>query len=257
MKAEERKRLERNELADRLKHAWEGVASTTPKSNRIWTIALAALVIVLIWALYSRYTTGQDISLWARLDTSFDLDQLRSLYKEFPNTTQGRIARYQIARIQFAESIQKVAAQNADDRVAAAKNIEDVRKAYSELVQVTGLPPLMNQEAMLQLARTEEILASVPQTDDAAKMRGTLDQAITYYDELKKKYPESMAGKQAAARAEELRKKKDEVAKLYSELAKDQAKSPPAANVPVGVQPETPSLPAPVFPPVEKKDLPK
>src|SRR5262245_29654746 len=172
MKAEERKRLERNELADRLKHAWEGVASTTPKSNRLWTIVLAALVIVLIWALYSRYKTGQDISLWARLDTSYDLDQLRSLYKEFPNTIQGRIARYQITRIQFNESIQKLAAQNADDRITAAKNLEEVRKTYSELTQVTGLPTLMTQEAMAQRARAEEILASVPQADDATKMRG-------------------------------------------------------------------------------------
>lgn len=254
MKAEERKRLERNELADRLKHAWEGVASTTPKSNKVWTVVLGVLVVALIWALYSRYMTGRDTGLWARLDSSFDLDSLKSLAKEFPNTTQGHIAQYQIARVQFAESIQKLAAQGSDDREGAAKAIEEVRKNYGELCKAAKLPAIMNQEAMGQRARAEEILASVPKADDVTTMRGSLDQAIKYYDELKQKYPESLAGKQAGARADELRKKKDEVAKLYTELARDQAKNLPGANLPTGVVPEAPTLPPPVFPPVESKD---
>lgn len=257
MKAEERKKLERNVLAEKLTHAWEGVSGSSQTSNRVWTIILAVLVAALIWVVYSRYMSGRDTGLWSRLDTAYDLDNLRSLAKEFPNTTQGQIARFQIARVQFADHLNKIAAQTSDERVAAATAIEEVRKNYAELAKITGLPTTMIQEAMLQTARADEVLASIPKADDPNSMRSSIETAIKGYEELKSTYPKSVAGEQAAKRIEELKKKKDEVAKLNAELARDQGKSLPAVNLPVGVVPEAPPLPT--LPPAEtpKTETPK
>jgi hypothetical protein len=256
MKAEERKKLERNALAEKLTHAWEGVSGSSATANRVWTIILAVLVAALIWVVYSRYMTGRETGLWSRLDSAYDLDSLRSLAREFPNSTQGQIARFQIARVQFADHLNKIASQTADERLAAANAIEEVRKNYAELAKISSLPTTMIQEAMLQTARADEVLASIPKADDPNTMRSSIETAIKGYEELKNKYPKSIAGEHAAKRIEELRKHKDEVARLNAELAKDQGKTLPGVNLPVGVVPEAPELPK--LPPAEtpKAEIP-
>lgn len=243
MKAEERKRLERNELAEKLTHAWEGVSAKSGSATKVWTVILAVLVAALLWVIYSRFTGARDAALWGQLDSAFDVNALKALVKESPNSVQGQLAQMQIARVQFQESVGQLAAPSPDERVKAADAIEEVRKSYGELARSNKLPPILIQEALAETARAEEILASVPKSDAPTTMRGSLDQAIKLYDELKSRFPESFRGQSAGVRADELRKKKVEVEKLYGELAKEQGKPQPSTATPAGVIPALPTVP--------------
>lgn len=237
MKAEHRKALEKNELAEKLTHAWEGVSSTSPGANRAWIALLSLFILGIAWYLYSNYTTSRDAARWNDLTFATDVKSLQKIVEEGPGSVPGNIARFQIARLNVTDAANKVAAQNGDDRAAAADTLEAARKIYSELAGVSNLPKPLIQEAMLELAQLEELLASVPKADSSAGMRGSLDQAAKYYAALAAKFPKSLVGDEAAKRCERLKSKKDEIEKLYSELAKDHAKSPPEV-------PSLPSLPA-------------
>src|SRR5205085_11491878 len=91
------------------------------------------------------------------------------------------------------------------------------------------------QEAMMERAKVEEILASVPKADNPGMRRGSIEQSITYYNELAKRFPKTFEGEQAAKRSEYLKSKKVDIEKMYAELAKDQGKT--------SGEPSLPSLP--------------
>jgi hypothetical protein len=240
MKADHRKALEKNELASKLTQAWEGVASTSPKANRTWVVLLGAFIMAVAWYLYSSYSANRDASMWGNLDFAGDVKSLQKIIEEAPGTMQAQIARFHIARTNLQDATGKIAAQASDERAAAADSLETVRKTYGELVGVSGLPSILTEEAMLERAKVEEILASVPKADAPTSMRGSLDQAIKYYSELATRYAKSYAGEQAAKRAEYLKTNKAEIEKLYAELAKDHAKTPPEPAFP-SLPPLTPS----------------
>ena len=244
MKAEHRKALEKNELAAKLTKAWEGVSSTSPKSNRTVMILLGAFILAVAWYLYSSYSANRDASNWSNLDFAINEKALQKIIEDSPGTVQAEIARFHIARLTAKDATGKIAAQSSDDRAAAADALETVRKNYGELATITNLPSILIEEAMLERAKIEEILASVPKANEPATMRGSLDQAAKYYAELASRYPKSYAGEQATKRVELLKTKKEEIEKFYSELAKDHAKVSPESSLP-SLPPLTPTLTPP------------
>ncbi len=54
MKAEERKQLERNELAVRLNSAWQGLTSNSTTVTVIWAVILIGLVALIGYRYYAR-----------------------------------------------------------------------------------------------------------------------------------------------------------------------------------------------------------
>jgi hypothetical protein len=239
MKAEERHRLEKNELAEKIMNAWEGVSASTPRANRIWTVVLVGFVALTAGILWSRYSRNSDAALWNQLEFADTSEALKKLASDSPNSAQGRLAKLNLARWQMQEALAKIDAQSPDERVAAADLLESVRASYGELAKSTGLPDVLIQEAMLQDARCEETLASVPKAADASARRGSIDDAIRKYSAVASRYPKSFAGVEAARRAEKLKSSRAEIDKLYGDLARDQAKTP------TPVDPSTPTLPAP------------
>jgi len=120
MKADERKRLERNELASRLHDYWSGVNSASPRTTRLWTVALICFILVVGWFIYSRYTSNQTALAWSQLDFAVDTDGLRKVVEDEPHTVPAVVAKMQLARAQVQDAVNKLAAPNPDDRVAAA-----------------------------------------------------------------------------------------------------------------------------------------
>lgn len=245
MKAEERKKLERNELATRLTGYWTGVNANTSRANWVWLAILGALLALLIWVFYSRLSTGWEATRWGELALSGDVAALNRVIQDSPTSVQAAIASLQIARLQFHESLGDLAALNPEKRIAAADKLDLLRRDFGNLAGNNQLPPALIQEAMMQRARVEETLTAVPKADNAAEFRGKLDTAIQYYDELKAKYPSSVNGEKAAARANDLRTRRAEIEKLNAALAQDIGKPPAAPSLPTGVTPALPELPKP------------
>jgi hypothetical protein len=120
----------------------------------------------------------------------------------------------------------------------AADQLEGARKIYAEIAGDKKLPDALTQESLGQLARIEEVLAAVPKKEGGG-MRGSLDEAVRRYEELKQRFPDLPAGEEAAKRAAEIKAKKAEIEKLYAELSQAPAANA-APTTPVGVQPELP-----------------
>lgn len=242
MKAEERKHLQRNELETRLKSAWTGMSSDSKTSNRVWTIVLAVFTAIILWALYSRYRTTSQSDLWVRLDLASDVPTLEKIVKEYGKTTQGEVARFHIARVKAAEGMLQIGKPgNGDERVAAANALEEARTVYAELAKVTSLPTEMTEEALVELGRLEEILASVPTATDASKMRGSLDAAKSYYDQLISKYPNSFYAAQATKRADDIKTRKAEIESLNKTMAEIHGKEIALPTAPLNVTPAVPT----------------
>jgi hypothetical protein len=246
MKAEERKRLERNELAARLSEYWSGKHAASPRVNRVWTVILIVLVVILGWVVYGRWASGRAAARWTDLAFAFNNEKLNEVIKDAPGSTPAMIAKMQLARVNFSEAMAKLASPTAEDRTAAAEKLEQARRLYGEVAGVSDMPPVLHQEALLQQARAEETLAAVPKPDGTG-MRGSLEAALKHYDDLKGRFGTSPAGEQAAKRAADLRAHKAEVESLYSELAHDHGKAA-APSAPLGTTPAPPANPAPPQP---------
>jgi hypothetical protein len=248
MKAEERKQLERNELASRLNTAWQGLSSNSSTVTIIWSVILVGLVALIGYRYYARSSAETRSELWSRLDRNGDVADLEKVIKDHPNTEAGRIAKFHLSRFQLQDALTRLASATNDERLKAAKDIEAARDRYAELVNESTREPLLAQEAMMEMAKAEEVLAGVPTEKDPNVMRGSLDKALEGYDALAKKYPQSFFGEKAAKRATEIRDRRAQVQAFYESLSKVQGKTETPSL------PPTPALPTPILP---GPDLPK
>lgn len=238
MKAEERKHLQENELQNRLSSVWGALTSNSPTATRIWTIILIGLTVALCLVVYNRISPDTKSTIWTQLDFAVNAEELKKVAEEHPNTVPGRVARLHLARTQVADASTRVGAMTPEMRSAAADQLEAAKKVYVELSTQKNLPDVILQESLSQAGRIEEILAAVPKKEGSG-MRGSLDEAVKYYESLRARFPESPAAVGAARRADEIKSKRAEIEKLYAELNQSTA-SPTANSAPIGVQPELP-----------------
>ena len=144
----------------------------------------------------------------------------------------------------------RLASTTNDEKLKAADEIEKARDRYAELAKESTREPLLAQEAMMEVAKAEEVLAGVPTEKDLNVMRGSLDKALEGYDALAKKYPQSILGEKAAKRATEIRDRRTQIEAFYLSLSKVQGKT----ETPPGPPPPIAPAPTPIFP---GPDLPK
>ena len=198
MKAEKRKELERNELAARLNTAWQGLTSNSTTVTVIWSVILIGLVALIGYRYYARSSAETRSELWSRLDRSAEVSELEKMAKDHANTEAGRIAKFHLSRFQLQDALTRLASTTNDEKLKAAEEIEKARDRYAELAKESTREPLLAQEAMMEVAKAEEVLAGVPTEKDLNVMRGSLDKALEGYDALAKKYPQSVLGEKAA-----------------------------------------------------------
>jgi hypothetical protein len=250
MKADERKHLKENELASKLSHTWQALASGSTTNTIIWGVILLGLVLAVGWRYYSDASYRSNSALWSQLAIASDNNALRQIINEYPGKPATRIARYHLARSLMQESRGRLAGPNAADRKDAADDLVKARDLYAELARERSDEPTLTQEALMGVAKAEEILASVPKADNDIGVRGSLDEAIKAYEQVATKYPNSFYGEQASKRAKELRDDRSQVEAFYAALAKENAK--------LAVPPLPPQLPtAPLIPPLLEPILPE
>lgn len=221
MKAEHRKELQTNTLADYLGRAIESL-----KSGHTLTIVVAVIVVLLLasW-LWSRFRTSSrsgDAMLWTKLDVAGNDEQLEQLADANPGTTQARTARFEVARSLIQRGTEKLG--NSAQHDEGIKELIKARQLYRELAPLCRAEPMLQQEAMMGVAKAEESLIAAPDPNDPKKTAGNLDKAVGYYEELANKFPDSFHGKNARQRAGELKNNKQQIESFYAELNKQAAK---------------------------------
>jgi hypothetical protein len=249
MKAEERKQLERNELAAKLSTAWQGMTSNSTAVTVVWGVVLLGLVALIGYRYYSRAGAETRSELWARLDRASDVDELEKIINEHKSSEAARIARFHLSRFELQDSLHRIGSPvSPEEREKAAVALEKVRDRYAELATESGVEPLLTQEAMMAVAKAEEVLAGVPTAADSTRMRGSLAKAVEAYDALAKKYPKTFLGDEAAKRATEVRDHRSQIEAFYITLSKAHGKPEPAPVPPPLPTPPSPILPGPELP---------
>lgn len=225
MKAEHRKELHTNALADRLGHLYQGVKSG-PKANSAgsWIIGILTLVTLGAW-FFAGGTHESRSSLWVKLDTDNTPGELDFITKNNPDilgTIPGRTIRFQRARLLLQQGLENLVSPN--HHRSAVQSLVEARSLYGDLAPVclpdNGQDAILAQEAMLGAAKAEEALAGVPQLDNPSEGRGSLDEAVKLYRKLAEKYPNSFAGEAATKRLEVLEdvNKRQDVDAFYATM---------------------------------------
>ena len=68
--------------------------------------------------------------------------------------------------------------RTADDRVKAADTLQEVRDRYAKLAKEFGDTPELVEEALMGVAKADEVLAAIPKADNPKEPRETLDTAL-------------------------------------------------------------------------------
>ncbi|HZY86980.1 MAG TPA: tetratricopeptide repeat protein [Gemmataceae bacterium] len=204
MKAEHRKELQTNVLADRLGKAVQGIKEG-PSRGTLLLVGGAALIGLLAFVWWYFWSTSQaaDSARWAAWDTLSTPAALESFAQNKDNqgTPQGRLARFQIARLNLLGGLRELGSA----RAAATDNLRKAARAYEELANESSDSPLLHQEALLGAGKANESL-------------GDVDKAKGFYKQLADRHPDTAFGKDAKAQLERLEKDGKDLQGLANEF---------------------------------------
>lgn len=210
MKAEHRKELETNVLADRMGKVVESLRGGPQGPIRIG-IALALVVIAIGLGFYLFNSSYTDTSkLWTQLDAAKNTKELEELAATSSGTIPGRTARFELARIFLADGVQnlgsslKLPDSPLTAHESAVEKLEQARNLYGELANEVRNETLLTQEAMMGMAKAEESLCGSAKADDPKEQRGTLERALELYQMLADAQPETFQTRAAKEKVKEL-----------------------------------------------------
>jgi len=208
MKAEHRKELQTNALADRMGRFFQRMrARPQRKSFLLWFLVIAGLV-VLVGYLYVRSNKRKEYAnLWTLFEASADYGDLKAIVDANPETLQARLAKHQFAwQRLWNDGIEALRARTD----GATESILNAQALYAELAEEAD-DPILIPEALYNIALAEESLAASPFLPEFRKgkdgdLGSTLVKAQSYYLKLANhsKYGQSVLGKLAAKRAKDL-----------------------------------------------------
>jgi hypothetical protein len=209
MKAEERKVLQKNDLAAGIEKLLSGVTEGPSKNTVLYTVLTVvaiALVVTMIWTwkYFANQSEVADADRWEELNRInstnawyVNAEELKRFAEDKNNvgTAQARVARFELARF-WSQSGRDLANSFPDRRNDAINNVKKGRDLYVELIEDSREVPDQVQEALMGAAKGSETL-------------GDIDQARKYYERLNRDYPQSPYGKDSAKQLERLNNSKD------------------------------------------------
>jgi hypothetical protein len=208
MKAEHRKELQTNVLADSLGRAIRGIKEG-PSRNTVLVavLVLLAVALFLVWRYFSASAAEGDSDRWVQLDSLATPEQLDKFVdnKDLQGTSQVRVATFMVARLKLSQGLRELAGPR---RGQAQEDIRKAAQTYEKLAADSGdwsrENPLLPQEALLGAAKAYEAL-------------GELATAKGFYQKLKDSHPGSTFAHDADEQLKRLESSKDlpEVAKEY------------------------------------------
>jgi hypothetical protein len=190
MKAEHRKALQTNTLAQELTRVVEGIKKGPSRSTLFWLALFAVgLGIFFTFRYFWRQSEATASQRWLEYDEVVFPEQLSSFVKnpELTDTQQGRLGRYKEARYKLGKGLRDLGA----NPTAALEDIRAGTELYEQLLKETARVDLLIQEALWGAAKGREALDEL---DDARKN----------YERLAKEYPASELGKDAKKQLERL-----------------------------------------------------
>jgi tetratricopeptide (TPR) repeat protein len=225
MKAEHRKELQTNALADRIGRFFKGLRSTA-SSNGI-AILVVVLVVVILFGVYRYFSWSASRArseVWVKLDratteelagkTDQSMEQLEKVVKNNPGSKAALMARFQIAQINLMNRGINLLPQPGRS-AEALKNLDRAEEEYEKLVKECKDDATWEPKALLALAKIAKTRA--------VKDVKNLDRALELYKKLGDKYGDTAAGQEAAAEIKALQNAESRAAleKFYTSLGRD------------------------------------
>jgi hypothetical protein len=222
MKAEHRKELETNVLADRMGHLIQRMKHRPQRRVFLYLLAGVVVVVALFIFYNMRKTAAVEASQrWRQLEDGFKpyIDYLKA---EDKDTNAGKAARFQYAWLKaWDEGLSALGSQPVvalaefGDNLGGVGTLAFAEQTYKELSEECAGDPVWEPEALYALAVIEEARA--------LRVKGRsehLDRAKNLYRKLadNEKYKNSAHGKAARSRAKLLEEKGKEVAEFYANL---------------------------------------
>jgi TolA-binding protein len=235
MKAEHRKELQTNALADRIGRFFTGLRSSTRSSSLfLWVvIILLAGGAVVTWVVINKRNKTARSEMLVTLDnlpSQEELnqamrfhsggkgelleeteDKLNAIIDKYPGTPAALRARFYLAQIDYqARGLDALLTPGKGK--SAVDSLNRARKKYDDLAEECKDDPYWEPQALLAIAKIVETLA-VDNLDNLDKARGL-------YADLAQKYPGSSQGKEAQRRLKEFKNADQlaEIKKFYTDL---------------------------------------
>jgi hypothetical protein len=194
MKAEHRKELQTNTLANKLGEAIQGMKEGPSRGTVLVLFAVALVVIlVLVWRYFSTTAEENESARWLRWDGLSTQEQLKAFAedKDVQGHLPGRLARLEEARRDLHDGLRDLGGLGASRTQA----LDEIRKAagqYDKLAEECADKPLLHQQALLGAAKAHEAL-------------GETDQAQQFYQQLADKYGRTGLGREAEDQIQRLK----------------------------------------------------
>jgi tetratricopeptide (TPR) repeat protein len=212
MKAEHRKELETNKLADKIGGFVQSFKEGPSRNAVIYgSLVGVVLLLLIIYRWVSANTTASDSARWLSWDQVATRTGLESFATENGETEQGRLARFELARLDLVDGLARLGSPIS--RTDGIKSVRRAAEAYKKLAGESGNTPQLTQEAMLNTAKALESL-------------GEYGEAKQWYERLARQYPQSLKGKNAAEQAKALDSPGPDLEEL-KQLAKEGSETPP------------------------------
>jgi hypothetical protein len=237
MKAEHRKELETNTLAEGMGHLVQRIKERPRRNTFGYVLVGVAAGIVLILALRYSHMSRQDAAdRWAALEDGRK-QRLEELIRSAPDSNAGKAARLERSWINFWEDGMRALGRNPK---LAFMQLDKAFKDYEEAAKLCEGDPTFEPEALYAMAVIEETRA--------IEDRKHLDSARDMYEKLATKYDSSAFGKMAGERVATLKddKKRTELVQFYqnlsSQLGLDRAEPKAKADAIPGLIPPLPPV---------------
>jgi hypothetical protein len=210
MKAEQRKELETNALADRVGRMVTRL-KTGQNNKKLVLFVLGGVVLAVAFVLWMR---SRSVSRYEASERWVELEDgagpyMDRLVKEYGGTNTGKAAIFQYAwSFLWNRGILLLGHGPAE----GLKVLDEVEKIYDDLAKECKGDPVWQPEALYALAVIEETRT--------IRDRKHLDTALERYKKLAEKHTDSAYGKMAAKRVEVLEdaQKREQVLNLYAQL---------------------------------------
>jgi len=192
MKAEHRKELMTNTLANRLGDVVQSMKEG-PSRGTLFVLAAVGLIVilVLIWRYLATSGEETDSARWFRLDSLSTPEKLKEFLddKDIEGHAQGRLARLEEARRSLYQGLRQLG--NPGTRKKAQEDLQRAAGLYDKLADEFADKPLLHQQILMGAAKAHESL-------------GEADQARRNYQQLQEKYGDSIFGRDAAEQLQRL-----------------------------------------------------
>jgi hypothetical protein len=230
MKAEHRKELETNVLADRMGRVVQGMKQAPQKKTLLYVI-LGAAVVAALW-LYFRKGEVQQVenSLnWMKFEDGSQ-PYVLEVMKEAPDSNQAKAIHFNLAYYQLRQMLRLL----ASDPKRVVANLDNLEEEYRKLAETVKDDKVLLPEARFHQAVILE--TRILKEDDSWKA------AREAYKLVADSHPESAFGKLAKKRVDVLdnQEKRDKLLDIYRDLRLTfvpEDRSPPDLKLPPGHSP--------------------